>query len=52
VPNGPGYEQAWSLTQGDPAVVIAVVADGVAPDPDLNLVPSDANTSGRARPPR
>ena len=29
----PGYEQAWSLTQGDPGVVIAVVANGVAPDP-------------------
>ena len=47
VPNDPGYQQAWSLTQGDPAVVIAIVADGVAPDPDLNLVPGDANTSGR-----
>jgi Divergent InlB B-repeat domain len=47
VPNDPGYQQAWSLTQGDPAVVIAVVADGDAPDPDLNLVPGDANTSGR-----
>jgi List-Bact-rpt repeat protein len=46
-PSDPGYQQAWSLTQGDPAVVIAVVADGVAPDPDLDLVPGDANTSGR-----
>lgn len=27
-PADPGYEQAWSLTQGDPGVVIAVVADG------------------------
>jgi hypothetical protein len=46
LPDDPDYQQAWSLTRGDPAVVIAVVADGVAPDPDLNLVPGDANTSG------
>lgn len=56
VPNDPGYPassaplegmsvpQAWSLTQGDPAVVIAVVDDGVAPDPDLALVPGNANS--------
>src|SRR5690242_20143719 len=59
VPNDPGFAtnrapleamsvpQAWSLTQGDPDVVIAVVADGVAPDPDLDLVPGNASTSGR-----
>jgi hypothetical protein len=27
VSNDPGYERAWSLTQGDPGVVIAIVAD-------------------------
>ncbi|HSC73593.1 MAG TPA: hypothetical protein VLB89_05455 [Gaiellaceae bacterium] len=55
VPNDPGYPsssaplaamsvpQAWSLTQGDPAIVIAIVDDGVAPDPDLALVPGNAN---------
>jgi subtilisin family serine protease len=49
VPNDPGFEpnrasleamsvpQAWSLTQGDPAVVIAVVDSGVTPGPDLAL---------------
>lgn len=59
VPNDPGYPansapldamsvpQAWSLTQGDPGVVIAVIADGVAPDPDLDLVPGNAQASGR-----
>lgn len=55
VPNDPGYNaqraplealsvpQAWSLTQGDPAIMIGVVDDGVATDPDLDLVPGDAN---------
>jgi List-Bact-rpt repeat protein len=55
VPNDPGYPassaplqgmsvpQAWSLTQGDPAILIAIVDDGVAPDPDLALVPGNAN---------
>jgi subtilisin family serine protease len=55
VPNDPGFEaqrpqldalsvpRAWSLTQGDPAIVIAIVDDGVAPDPDLALVPGNAN---------
>jgi List-Bact-rpt repeat protein len=55
VPNDPGYPaasaplealsvpQAWSLTQGDPAIVIAIVDDGVAPDPDLALVPGNAS---------
>ena len=55
VPNDPGFPaqrpqldalsvpQAWSLTQGDPAVVIAIVDEGVAPDPDLALVPGNAN---------
>ena len=55
VPNDPGFPaqrpqldalsvpRAWSLTQGDPAVVIAIVDDGVAPDPDLALVPGDAD---------
>jgi subtilisin family serine protease len=54
VPNDPGYPaasaplealsvpQAWSLTQGDPAIVIAIVDDGVAPDPDLALVAGNA----------
>jgi hypothetical protein len=32
-PNDPGYDQAWTLTQGDPGVVIAVVAKTSAPDP-------------------
>jgi subtilisin family serine protease len=56
VPNDPGFAaqrpqldalsvpQAWSLTQGDPAIVIAIVDDGVAPDPDLALVPGNAST--------
>jgi hypothetical protein len=55
VPNDPGFAaqrpqldamsvpQAWSLTQGDPAIVIAIVDDGVAPDPDLDLVPGNAD---------
>ena len=59
VPNDPGFAtnrapleamsvpQAWSLTQGDPNVVIAVIADGVAPDPDLDLVSGNASASGR-----
>ena len=63
VPNDPGYEasraaleamsvpQAWSLTTGDPGVVIAVVADGVARDPDLDLVAGDAGTTGRGTAP-
>jgi subtilisin family serine protease len=63
VPNDPGYPassakleamsvpEAWSLTQGDPGVVIAVIADGVAPDPDLDLVPGNANASGRGTAP-
>ena len=54
VPNDPGFElnrdsleamsvpQAWSLTQGDPAIVIAVIDTGVAPDPDLALMRGDA----------
>jgi List-Bact-rpt repeat protein len=33
LPNDPGYEQAWSLTEGDPGVVIAVVREGAAADP-------------------
>jgi hypothetical protein len=33
VANDPGYEQAWSLTEGDPGVVIAVVGEGAAADP-------------------
>ena len=56
VPNDPGFAaqyaqlnalsvpQAWSLTQGDPAIVIAIVDDGVAPDPDLALAPGNAGT--------
>jgi len=56
VPNDPGFAtqrapldalsvpQAWSLTQGDPAIVIAIVDDGVAPDPDLSLVPGNASS--------
>src|SRR6185436_3858064 len=53
VPNDPGFDanrnaldamavpQAWSLTQGDPAVVIAVIDSGVARDPDLSLMRGD-----------
>jgi subtilisin family serine protease len=53
VPNDPGFElnrgsleamrvpQAWALTQGDPAVVIAVIDSGVAQDPDLALMRGD-----------
>jgi subtilisin family serine protease len=56
VPNDPGFEanrapleamsvpQAWSLTEGDPAVVIAVIDSGIAPDPDLDLVTGNAST--------
>jgi subtilisin family serine protease len=63
VPNDPGYgasraqldalsvPQAWSLTQGDPGVVIAVVADGVAHDPDLDLVAGDGAANGRGTAP-
>ena len=52
LPNDPGFQanrplldamsvpQAWSLTQGDPAVVIAVIDSGVAPDVDLSLLPT------------
>jgi subtilisin family serine protease len=51
VPNDPGYgpnvaalgamsvPQAWSLTQGDPAIVIAVIDSGTAPNPDFDFVP-------------
>jgi subtilisin family serine protease len=53
IPNDPGYPanepflasmnlgEAWSLMQGDPSIVIAVIDGGVVPDPDLrpNLVP-------------
>ena len=54
VPNDPGFEanrgsleamsvpQAWSLTHGDPAVVIAVIDSGVARNPDLTLMRADA----------
>ena len=53
IPNDPGFEpsraaleamsvpQAWSLTQGDPAVVIALIDTGVAQDPDLSLIHGD-----------
>lgn len=56
VPNDPGFgaqrpqldamsvPQAWSLTQGDPAIVIGIVDDGVAPDRDLDIVPGNANS--------
>lgn len=51
VPNDPGYgpnvaalgamsvPQAWSLTQGDPAIVIAVIDSGTASNPDFDFVP-------------
>jgi thermitase len=51
IPNDPGYPvnepalasmnlgEAWSLTEGDPSVVIAVIDSGVVSDPDLQLVP-------------
>ena len=32
VPSGPDYEQAWSLTQGDPGVVIGVVGGDATPN--------------------
>ena len=53
IPNDPGFEpsraaleamsvpQAWSLTKGDPAVVIALIDTGVAQDPDLSLMRGD-----------
>ena len=53
VPNDPGFEpnraslegmrvpEAWALTRGDPAVVIAVIDSGVAQDPDLALMRGD-----------
>src|SRR5438046_10024285 len=34
-----GVDEAWSLTQGDPAVVIAVIDSGTAPNPDFDFVP-------------
>jgi hypothetical protein len=58
VPNDPGYAssqaqlealsvpQAWALTRGDPAVVIAVVDTGVTPDPDLDLTEGYDNAPG------
>lgn len=58
VPNDPGYPaesapleamsvpQAWTLTQGDPGVVIAVISNGVTDDPDLDLVPGNASAGG------
>src|SRR5436190_6793241 len=51
IPDDPGYpvnepslismgvDEAWSLTQGDPAVVIAVIDSGTAPNPDFDFVP-------------
>jgi subtilisin family serine protease len=57
VPNDPGFElnrtsleamrvpQAWALTHGDPAVVIAVIDTGVAQDPDLALMRGDTTDS-------
>jgi thermitase len=53
IPNDPGFEsnrasleamsvpQAWTLTQGDPAIVIALIDTGVADDPDLALMRGD-----------
>jgi len=34
--------EAWALTQGDPAVVIAVIDTGVTQDPDLALMRGDS----------
>jgi hypothetical protein len=60
VPNDPGYEanrasleamsvpQAWSVTQGDPAVVIAVLDTGVAQVRDLDLTPGFNAIDGSA----
>src|SRR4051812_47546932 len=63
LPNDPGFQanrssldamsvpQAWSLTQGDPAIVIAVIDSGVADDPDLSLLgahTTDDNGHGTA----
>lgn len=50
-PNDPGYgpnlaplaamsvPEAWSLTQGDPGIVIAVIDSGTAANPDFDFVP-------------
>ena len=58
VPNDPGYDanraafeamsvpQAWTLTLGDPAIVIAIVDDGVSADPDLELTDGYNNVPG------
>ena len=63
VPNDPGYDanraplqamsvqQAWSLTQGDPAIVIAVVDSGVVPSPDFDLVQGHNIFDGSANTP-
>ena len=60
IPNDPGFEpnrasleamsvpQAWSLTEGDPAVVIAVVDSGITPGPDLALTPGWNVADGNA----
>ena len=58
VPNDPGYgtnraafeamsvPQAWALTRGDPAIVIAIVDDGVSANPDLELTDGYNNAPG------
>jgi hypothetical protein len=60
VPNDPGFQanrpsldgmsvpQAWFLTQGDPAVVIAVIDSGVVPSRDLALTPGHNILDGSA----
>src|SRR3954447_9755107 len=57
IPNDPGFEanrsaldamsvpQAWSLTRGDPVVVIAVIDSGVTPNADLFLTGASAPDS-------
>jgi len=37
VPSEPDYQQAWSLTQGDPGVVIAAVGGEASPNPVCKL---------------
>jgi subtilisin family serine protease len=63
IPNDPGYPvnepilasmnvgEAWSLTQGDPSIVIAVIDSGVVPDPDLQFVPGHNVLDGSSNTP-
>jgi thermitase len=63
VPNDPGYPlnepilasmnmgEAWSLTEGDPSIVIAVIDSGVVPDPDIQFVPGHNVLNGSSNTP-